>query len=332
MKTPPQDLVIGELTSALAGHWGLCPVAMRYAALGFGSHHWIVDERGRRRWFVTVDDLRAEHLDSDGNEERSYCRLAAALQTAAALRDVAGLPFVIGPLADATGQFSVRLGPHHAVAVYPLLDVEPNDSSTFCTPGDREEALRLVGQLHNVTERISLHGLQRDTLAISNRTGLKAALRSLDVAWSAGPFAEPVRTLLGDYAGAILDRLCQLDVAANAVMADRSTWVLTHGEPHAANAVRTRDGRLVLVDWDTVAFAPPERDLWMLVDKRNPDWSAYRDVTGVTSLSEPAMDAYRQWWTLSEIAVYVAWFRKPHERTDDTENAWTELHHYLASL
>ena len=39
---------------------------------------------------------------------------------------------------------------------------------------------------------------------------------------------------------------------------------MTHGEPHAGNVMRTDEGRL-LVDWDTVALAPPERDLWMLV-------------------------------------------------------------------
>ena len=41
-------------------------------------------------------------------------------------------------------------------------------------------------------------------------------------------------------------------------------WVVTHGEPHPVNVMQTDAGR-VLIDWDTVAIAPPERDLWMVI-------------------------------------------------------------------
>ncbi|HXP18631.1 MAG TPA: phosphotransferase [Streptosporangiaceae bacterium] len=34
--------------------------------------------------------------------------------------------------------------------------------------------------------------------------------------------------------------------------------VTTHGEPHSANIIRAGSGRL-LIDWDTVGLAPPER-------------------------------------------------------------------------
>ena len=39
--------------------------------------------------------------------------------------------------------------------------------------------------------------------------------------------------------------------------------VLTHGEPHPGNTMRTEDGWR-LIDWDTARIAPPERDLWSI--------------------------------------------------------------------
>ncbi|WP_432843998.1 phosphotransferase family protein [Dactylosporangium sp. CA-092794] len=44
------------------------------------------------------------------------------------------------------------------------------------------------------------------------------------------------------------------------VPADPPGLVLTHGEPHPGNTMRTGGGWL-LIDWDTALLAAPERDL-----------------------------------------------------------------------
>ena len=61
--------------------------------------------------------------------------------------------------------------------------------------------------------------------------------------------------------------------------------VVTHGEPHAGNVMRRSDGRHLLVDWDTVAVAPPERDLWMHMDTATttPRATQPQPVTGPTA-------------------------------------------------
>ena len=49
----------------------------------------------------------------------------------------------------------------------------------------------------------------------------------------------------------IFDRLAKFTRPALAKL------VITHGEPHPAN-IMTADGRLALIDWDTLALAAPE--------------------------------------------------------------------------
>ena len=77
-----------------------------------------------------------------------------------------------------------------------------------------------------------------------------------------------------------------------------------HGEPHGANVRRTADERMYLVDWDSVAVAPRERDLWMVLQNEDSeDWAAYTPAAPSPSPDHKAMDLYRLWWELSEIAT-----------------------------
>jgi spectinomycin phosphotransferase len=84
--------------------------------------------------------------------------------------------------------------------------------------------------------------------------------------------------------------------------------------------MRTSEGRL-LVDWDTVALAPPERDLWML---RSDDIDAadlYLRATG-RRLEAAALDFFRLVWDLKDLAEYLDLLRSPHLENDDTVRAY----------
>lgn len=70
MKTPPEDLEIETITAAMVSHRGLEQVVLGYAPIGFGSHHWIAEEPGGQKWFITIDDLRA-HSPGE-SEEQSF--------------------------------------------------------------------------------------------------------------------------------------------------------------------------------------------------------------------------------------------------------------------
>ncbi len=328
MKTPPLDLQPRSIALALSERWGIAGASLTYVPLGFGSHHWIAETPNGGKWFVTVDDLRADHLAD--NEEASLELLTTAFQTAAHLRDTAGLSFVIGPTPNRNDGVVVRLTEHFSVAVFQFLDVAPTEYGEFRDPHDRNEAMRLVGQVHNATDQIATGNLRRNTLVIPGRAGLVDAMASLDSPWKAGPYAEPARRLLRESADSVFRKLQAFDSLVSQVMRASSSWVVTHGEPHAGNIIRTGSGQLVIVDWDSVALAPRERDLWMLVNESKPDWTDYRETTATASLSQPTMDAYGKHWDMSEIAIYVAWCRRPHERTEEMVIAWESLQQYVS--
>ena len=78
--------------------------------------------------------------------------------------------------------------------------------------------------------------------------------------------------------------------------------------------IRTDDG-LVLIDWDTVAIAPRERDLWML-----DDGSGDRD----------GVELYWLCWALEDLALDANVLRGPHEDNADTRKALRAIETYLS--
>jgi aminoglycoside phosphotransferase (APT) family kinase protein len=95
--------------------------------------------------------------------------------------------------------------------------------------------------------------------------------------------------------------------------------VLTHGEPHPGNTMRTADGWR-LIDWDTALVAPPERDLWHL----GGDLSAYTSATGVEVRPE-LLEMFRLRWDIADIAVGVDRFRRPHPGDPNDDEEWDIL-------
>ncbi|MHB1434367.1 MAG: phosphotransferase family protein, partial [Streptosporangiaceae bacterium] len=140
-----------------------------------------------------------------------------------------------------------------------------------------------------------------------------------------GPYAERARALVSAHADGLLaaaDRFRELA----ATVASRHDQVITHGEPHSGNLIRGPAG-LLLIDWDTVGLALPERDLWWLVrGSVRADGAAarYQALTGRT-ISEPAIAMYRLRWDLDDVCLFLAEFRGPHDRNQDTEIAFAGL-------
>ena len=110
---------------------------------------------------------------------------------------------------------------------------------------------------------------------------LEAALRDVDEPWSGGPLSEPARQAFSSHAADVPEFLALADRLAAGVEQRGATSVITHGEPHAGNVLRT-DGGHVLVDWDTVARGPRERDLWWLADEPG-DLAAYTALPATRS-------------------------------------------------
>ena len=311
MNARPAGVSDDDVRGALSETWRIDAASLDYAPVGAGSYHWIATNRAGERFFVTVDDLDAKPwLGSD--REVVFAALRRCYESAQRLHDERHLEFVVAPV----GGTASRLSEQFTVALFPLL--EGRRLGRFDTPPEAgAEILELLARLHGAGDAV------RDvaptlSLEIPERAGLRDAMATLDQRWTSGPLAEDVRAWLGANAEAIECGLRSYEALAQRVSA-RSTPVITHGEPHAGNFMRV-NGTLNLVDWDTVAFAPPERDLWLCCRNGSDGAALYRQATG-RAVDPEAINLFTIRWDLADIASYIVYLRHPHTDSEDTRRA-----------
>ena len=236
MLTPPKDLDLDALALALAG-WGLREPRLRYLAVGFGGHHWRADA-AQGRFFVTVDDLEAGIQAGEGGA--AFGGLERAYRTAAALRDDAGLEFVLAPIADGDGGVVRSLSARYAVSVAPFVDGASGSFGEYQTLEERERIGALLGRLHAASGVIDTGLPRRDDCGIPGRAALHEALATLGSTWHAGPFGEPARALLASRAEELEQRLRDYDLLAARVR--RALRLLGDHPRRAASRQRARRG------------------------------------------------------------------------------------------
>jgi spectinomycin phosphotransferase len=328
----PAGITERDLGHALADGWGIRSATLRYAPVGGGSYHWVVrDDRGERR-FVTVDDL-----DDKGwlghTRPVVFEGLRAAMDAVVALRREAALRFVVAPVPALDGQLLRPLGPRHAVAVFPFLQGAAGRWGEVYSAPDRDELVAMLAALHRVNPKDPRNPaavrLPHREIGLSWRGDLETALRELGQPWSGGPFAEPARALLAGAAGQVRRGLKTLDRWASEATAAGET-VITHGEPHPGNIIRV-GRKIMLVDWDTVGLARPERDLWMVASENGDELRRYTELTG-RPVNRTALELYRRRWALDDISAFVRDLRARHRRTAGTEHAWQSLERALAQV
>jgi spectinomycin phosphotransferase len=320
VKALPEEFDESALIYSLAAGWGFEVEVAEYADVGFGSYHWVVTAADGTRGFVTVDDLDRKPWLGVARES-VFDGLRRAFDTAAALRE-GGLGFVVAPIVTSQGETVRRIGSRHTVALFPFVDGQAGRYGHYDTADERAAVIRMLAELHDATPAVG-EAARSAGLDLPGRSDLDSALQDVNQSWSGGPFSEPARRVLARHAADVAALLALADRLAVEVAARSSNWVVTHGEPHAANVMRTEE-RLVLIDWDTVALAPPERDLWMVAGDTGDEVDIYADATG-HRVDRVATNFFRIAWQLADIAVYINVFRSPHRRTDDTAQAYDNL-------
>ncbi len=324
MRALPEEFETNALIGCLADAWGLEVEEAEYAAVGGGSYHWVVTGRDGTPGFVTVDDLDRKPWLGD-TRESVFAGLGRAFDTAVALRD-GGFGFVVAPITTGSGESVKRIGPRYSIALFPFVDGRTGRFGYYDT-AERAAVQTMLVQLHRAPTVASVAG--RIDLDLPGRSRLESALSELDEAWLGGPLSEPARQALSRNASDVAELLSLADCLA-ADLSTRSTdWVITHGEPHPANVMQTDHG-YVLLDWDTVALAPPERDIWMLAGDTSDEPTIYTNATG-HQLDPVALNFFRLRWGLADLAAFTNVLRSPHRQSTDTVKAYEGLTYCLTT-
>lgn len=314
MRSVPTHIDEDHLAEVIGREWGLTG-RLEYRPVGAGAYHWDLCARSGLRHFVTCDDLDTKPwLGPD--RETVMAGLSGVYRTACEI-ERSGASFVIAPLVAHSGDPVVRLDARTTVAVFPFVSGTSGRWGDPVGASVRRRVVRLLAELHR-TASPSFEA-PSDDFELPGRAELENALGQLDVRWDHGPLAEPARRELAPAALRVRAWLDDLHRLGSKVRTGSDERVLTHGEPHPENLVWTADGP-VLVDWDRVAMARPERDLWMLDDGTGSCSQLYVRLTG-RAPDPTAMRAYRLLWALTDLAAFTSELRRPHAENADATKA-----------
>jgi spectinomycin phosphotransferase len=308
-----------EIQNLIATRWGIGAPQLREVLDGAGAYHWEFSTADGERWFVTCDDLATKPWLGD-DPDTVFDHLLSAYRTATELRS-RGLPFVVAPAPSLAGAPAERLDERHSLAIFEHVSGEAGQWGQSLSADVRHEVVRMLAGLHRVT--VTRPAVVEPAPRVSDRHALEAALAVVDQPWVAGPLSDAARGTLLSSLDVITAWLTEMSRLATAQ--PRQHLVVTHGEPHPGNLIRTAGG-LRLVDWDTVALAPPERDVWMIADPATVD--QYRELTG-TRLDPELLSAYRLLWAINDVAAFTIQLRGPHRGSVDDQRALRGLNELL---
>lgn len=294
MRERPLDVPDATVLAAVRAGWAVEADAVEHLPLGFGAHHWAVSAGGVRTHFATLDAIGARH---------SRESLEDAYRTAAAL--AAMLDLVLAPLPTGSGRCTVALDGY-------ALSSTPWSSARTPDALDGPATAALLSRLHAVDPPTGTPRWRpRVPLGLADQ--LRAACA---VPWSAGPHGATARTALRAHLDDVGRWTARYHLLA--ATARERPWVLTHGEPHETNQLVDGAHRW-LVDWESVALAPAERDLRTLLEHGHP------------VPADPSMvELFDLEWRLDEIEQYAAWFAGPHVGSASDAVALTDLRHELS--
>jgi thiamine kinase-like enzyme len=106
---------------------------------------------------------------------------------------------------------------------------------------------------------------------------------------------------------------------------------VTHGDLKIENWIKDREGKLYLIDWSKIGFAPPERDLINFTGERFESFllqylQAYEHPP---KLHPEFFEYYSYFLVLWSIADYGSWILLEEASLAEVSHAWQELNRYL---
>jgi spectinomycin phosphotransferase len=289
------DLPDDALRACLREHYGLDAVEIVFLPIG--------NDVNTAAYRVVAADTAPYFL-----KLRSGSFDAATVTIPRFLHD-AGNPHIIAPIATRDGRLWARMGAF-AVILFPFVAGE----NGFASPLSHHQWLELgaaVKAMHAAAVPQSLGaGIPREQYASHWRDRVRACQARVKETTCTDPVAAEMAAFLREKDAEISHLVARAEALGARLRADPPQHVLCHADLHAANVLIRADGALFIVDWDTLIFAPKERDLMFIGGGVGGAWNRAEEEAwfyhgyGWTTINPVALAYYRFERIVEDIAEY----------------------------
>ncbi len=174
-----------------------------------------------------------------------------------------GIKQVTPPLATKTGQLWTSLASFKAI-LYPYVEGS-NGVETKLSEDQWVQFGVTIKKLHSTDIPLSIiKDVPRETFSSKWRETVKAFLMRIENEVFEEPVAVKMALFLKSKRCEILKLVERAEELAIAIQKQPLDYVLCHADMHGWNLMVDKENALYIVDWDTLIFAPVERDLMFI--------------------------------------------------------------------
>jgi spectinomycin phosphotransferase len=220
-----------------------------------------------------------------------------------------GVRTVLAPLLCSDGRLQVSIG-RFTASLYPFVEGR-NAFESALSPAQWTVFGLALRQLHdsNPPQEVARF-IPREIYAGSLRDSARHFLTRVGKERFVDPIAARLATLFDSHRDVLKHVVDRAETLAGQLAQQPPDRVLCHGDIHAANLLIDAAGQLYLVDWDTLVFAPRERDLMFIGGGVGGAWNRPEEERwfyhgyGPVEVSRPALQYYRYERIVEDVVAY----------------------------
>jgi spectinomycin phosphotransferase len=220
-----------------------------------------------------------------------------------------GLKQIVPALMTRTGQLWTELPPFKVI-LYPFIEGKDGYERPLTDPQWLEFGTALK-QFHTAVIPTTItNSIKREAFSPRWRDTVKMFLARIKKETFTEPVAAATAVFLQSKQTELHDLVQRTEQLAQNLQANPPEFILCHADIHAWNLLITDEGTLYMVDWDTLIFAPKERDLMFVGgglggNGRTPqeEETLFYQGYGHTQINPIALAYYRYERIIEDIAI-----------------------------
>lgn len=242
-----------------------------------------------------------------------------------------GIKQVIPPIPTKTGELWTSLASFKAI-LYPYIE-GCNGVEAKLSEDQWVQFGASIKKLHSADIPNTLtSGIPRETFSSKWRETVKAFLIRIENEVFEEPVAVKMALFLKSKRCEILKLVERAEELAITIQKQPLNYVLCHADMHGWNLIIDKENALYIVDWDTLIFAPIERDLmfvgagiWVSSLTAAEEASLFYKGYGQTKINQDAMAYYRFGRIIQDIGDYCEYIFLSDEGGDDRMQCFEHL-------
>jgi spectinomycin phosphotransferase len=242
-----------------------------------------------------------------------------------------GIQHIIVPLTTTTGQLWASLD-NFRMILYPFIEGR-NGYEVNLSDRHWSEFGTALKRLHTAeVPPAIIRCIRRETYSPQWRNIVKTSLERIEDDTFDDPVAVKLAAFLQAKRDEVLDLVGRANRLAQVLQSQSPECIVCHADIHAGNILIDVNDALYIIDWDTLTFAPKERDLMyigggLMGGGRTPQEEEtlfYRSY-GHTQIDPIALAYYRYERIIEDIAVFCEQLFLTDDGGDDREQSFKYL-------